>query len=1482
MLDHENLQKKSTEKKWAKTYEDVTNKSSLGSVTFEPLNTNQKKSVDDFDESVNDNWLKKRLEHNVKFEKFISGADKNKNMEAFNIEKLNIERDKIENLNANERAAIVKSSKSELRQRQKNSRMVVDARQVHVTSSLNSMEEVLKKRNITIENKDLYRDLSQFVCLNSDIFSEEDKDNLVDAYLRANKAAQNSTDKRQDMKMVLDIMIKALFSIDIPSASFDSDTSLARNAAAFESLLGQVAAFDIALKKYEYTGKDNEVVTYFSTLGKEAQNSAMERYNRLKNVVLLYVSRRSMIDTDTKEKENSNKDAQVEKQHDHKLKDAVLEDAYKKMGYFGEEGKSYNSSKAVQGSTTFKGFFGAIKDFKDTIGFFSRDSFRTKAINTQVDEIDRLLEANASDFVLGRDRFTYLRAFTNLAGICANYIKTKNYQEGENKRYDSVVELSRYALNGAKFFRYITDDQLSRISEGQGENSLKEVFSNSEYVVEAKEEQVHDIDNNILYNMHTHFMKSEIDANVKSGSKLSFFKGILVSEKIYLNSFVGKKEVDFNKVKADIESNYNNAILRCSEYLKNASPSFSSSRKRYMLAIEALNYSKAMYEKIKNITFGKIAGKNRDNLSWSELIFDNAVVQMREETQNNRVVVKETYTDEGYKFTTEESAKKEYANNKAIKFITGDTSFCREYKKAKLQKADGSSKEGFAYKDNIAQNYKFRDSNMKFDYVSAKTIFDRAKELSVNIIYSENALKQLTTIRIIDTIMGKKTRSLNSLVYNARTESVFGQNTLVIASVLTKENSGFFGRDVDAHPNNEEAGEFSKEVDVSILDEKGNLKIGAYDRNVADKIMSLSSKDCLSMFEENGMNLTKDEKEDFVSRFRKVKIAFKSDKEKGWRKKRDESDKIRIEKKINEEKSKLKLYKRYGLGDDNEAVIAIKTRIDSLKNNNIIDREEMYNGNLAKAKEEGKDFGLVISEFVNDFVYLEKDYEPVVVRKEGDLTREERIQNAKNKIYKIRQARNNFTSFSDNLRKKNKKSFKDIINSANVKYKELIKDEMKAILEAFDKYADMDVTLKTMLDRSKDENNVNREDYQKESDSLIEAITLAENREKELAKMDKNSRAVKFETSLLNALKGAYSALKGTLEVPGNAEIVDISDDQFVTYETDKESGTAKNEKKENEMIDRTKEELFPHEPCVEDVGQGCLGDCYLISLLAGIVNSRPMLIKNMLKDNGDGTVTVRFFKGYDEKNDEKIRVYCRVKKTTPKQENGSGDKYARGALWVKMIEKAFVASGIYNYVLDKEVEKKGNGTSAHDKKAVAQKLSDENKVSYDLIEGGDAQYAGPVLTGEELPYIQTFKANYEYKKQIDTKNMTLSEKEKEFLKKAYQMRNVKEKSLAYSLLAYSTMEHEAGGDTGLSEGVRRSGVYHKHGYTVLGAEKIDDEDFIIVRNPHATHGTTEKINTNTGAVVYTSSKSDDETSLLYMPANVFFSIFKEWRLVSF
>jgi Flp pilus assembly pilin Flp len=94
------------------------------------------------------------------------------------------------------------------------------------------------------------------------------------------------------------------------------------------------------------------------------------------------------------------------------------------------------------------------------------------------------------------------------------------------------------------------------------------------------------------------------------------------------------------------------------------------------------------------------------------------------------------------------------------------------------------------------------------------------------------------------------------------------------------------------------------------------------------------------------------------------------------------------------------------------------------------------------------------------------------------------------------------------------------------------------------------------------------------------------------------------------------------------------------------------------------------------DISQGQIGDCWLMSSLAAIAHRNPDVLKNNIKDNGDGTYTVSFYEQRFLRGPKKIDIV--VKAEFP-QRNGTwwfakpGDKKGdQEELWPMLYEKAY------------------------------------------------------------------------------------------------------------------------------------------------------------------------------------------------------------------
>lgn len=184
---------------------------------------------------------------------------------------------------------------------------------------------------------------------------------------------------------------------------------------------------------------------------------------------------------------------------------------------------------------------------------------------------------------------------------------------------------------------------------------------------------------------------------------------------------------------------------------------------------------------------------------------------------------------------------------------------------------------------------------------------------------------------------------------------------------------------------------------------------------------------------------------------------------------------------------------------------------------------------------------------------------------------------------------------------------------------------------------------------------------------------------------------------------------------------IHVEDDSYVNMNKVIER---KNGKKYIDSFRSVKDEpLFAHDPVLKDIKQGAMGDCYFISALASVVVRNPGAIKRMMKDNGDGTVTVRFFKknddsDYAEKVESLTGICVTVSKTIPERVEQDSkqrkDSYSKGALWVKMMEKAYAA-----------IRKPESGRIRVKKKG--------EPIDYKNLEAGHFQDAIRHLTGEDI-----------------------------------------------------------------------------------------------------------------------------------------------------
>lgn len=226
--------------------------------------------------------------------------------------------------------------------------------------------------------------------------------------------------------------------------------------------------------------------------------------------------------------------------------------------------------------------------------------------------------------------------------------------------------------------------------------------------------------------------------------------------------------------------------------------------------------------------------------------------------------------------------------------------------------------------------------------------------------------------------------------------------------------------------------------------------------------------------------------------------------------------------------------------------------------------------------------------------------------------------------------------------------------------------------------------------------------YTNEREYLI-AAQNAINEAIEKEKRDKNVVAA------MRAIQDYFKEMtNGSLKKPKN-EIYDCS--KKVLEEKGSHAGHNRTKalRAFNVWSDEKDTPLFTHEPTINDLKQRYVSNCYMLASIIGLINQNPDLIKKCIRDNGNGTVTVRLYvketaqkedkqddnmedkteelleddfeeldldtKKEDEEDEEDDinhykPVYIKVKKEIPRL-FGTVDMLSAGALWMQMIEKA-------------------------------------------------------------------------------------------------------------------------------------------------------------------------------------------------------------------
>ena len=223
-----------------------------------------------------------------------------------------------------------------------------------------------------------------------------------------------------------------------------------------------------------------------------------------------------------------------------------------------------------------------------------------------------------------------------------------------------------------------------------------------------------------------------------------------------------------------------------------------------------------------------------------------------------------------------------------------------------------------------------------------------------------------------------------------------------------------------------------------------------------------------------------------------------------------------------------------------------------------------------------------------------------------------------------------------------------------------------------------------------------------------------------------------------------------------------------------------KNKNGEKSLIINNKNSLplfGEYGPDEEDIQQGEMGDCWLVAALASISHYRPDIIKNMLKDNEDGTVDVtlqrEFMPGIFRKE-----IYTVRKSIFKNRYGGDIMSASRDTIWVQMIEKAYAA-----YLAKGNQSVNYNGIFDGDQ---------GDKIAYKAILGQKAnnKYGCNILSGNKKGMFTRIKSSLD-------------------------------KGIPMHCSVFDSVKDTDGDE-----------VHNHHAYSIMGAYKNNDKYYLRLRNP--------------------------------------------------
>ena len=1070
-------------------------------------------------------------------------------------------------------------------------------------------------------------------------------------------------------------------------------------------------------------------------------------------------------------------------------------------------------------------------------------------------------------------RYDALAALEELKKACVGYKKTyiRDEKNDPSPRHQGVLGILNNIDPMIEFLGGVSEEEFSSITKtGNKNQTLLDVLS-SRKLLSAQDPAVRaKVATQRMRHAHNSRLSRILGMLADTNSSLSDSRALYGRINGMLKSPVARNQKDLEEAKEQILGRYDQLLADIRRYIDDRKSG--SLKKVYRIA--QVREMAAILQKeraaVAKISVKTLAESGASEASWLQLMLGGETI-LQETMKDGKAVFEPDDGRIGYAHTTDEVHWKNHAANSALHFLGADMSAYRTYEVVKTQKLDGTQGKALMYRDRTVVVRSINDS-LALQWRDANFLYKAATDLKLNIQYSETALKKLGHIQIIDAIFGKTKRSRNSLRYAAKTQIVRGEPTLMICDVLSLENNGFFPED-DA-----------PEAVSDIVDEKGALSLPVYDRELADRLMSLSPEECIKRFEADGIVLNDKQKQGFRTRFLQIQNAFikdRDDLENGWRNRLENYEEKRRKREIEEAEKQIKGFRLVGLGDKHPYIVEQQKIIDELSENKHLDPPEMYNYSYSYQKRTGGKLGLVIPEF---FESIKRGDEVVEADEKTKNTNRFRRANAvREKVQKINALRQK-TGFADSKRQSSKQQLLDM-TEADQKDEAAFankSEEFKEIVGLFAEYAQANVVGADGIAEGKNiyyargSARYTGEVVDREAALLKNMLTKTRERLAKIPEDTADGALLAERMRLLEYLNRAETIAQGTLAIKADKDTVqkEVKDDRFVSIEYDDETNTVK-KKEAYTWISKKDEPLFAHEPSPNDVVQGSLGNCYFLATMSAIAEQNPDFIKGMMKDNGD-TVTVRFYENGKP-------LYVTVEKTVPAEradraeETKSAFRYGRGSLWIQMLEKAFVASGLMKYVNEwDKVEDEIEDKKRFHKKTFTEELEKSNEVTYDTIASGSSRLLARLITGKDGTG-KAFGDHHVVKDMYKPEGIILDEDEQEFLHLARNMKNDR----SYTLTVGSSDSFYVGEGTGLREGASARGIYKHHAYTVLRIERVNDEDMVVLRNPWGAGSSEAVYNETTGAITFQETVSDRAGGTLVIPVPMMLRLFDTYSKIN-